>query len=41
MEMIVFSLHVTFSLLVMPEFTQFSHMASLEAKVANVGMCVD
>ncbi|CAF91111.1 unnamed protein product [Tetraodon nigroviridis] len=35
MGMIVFSLHVTFGLLVMPEFLQFSHMAYLEAKVAH------
>lgn len=41
MGMTVFSLHVTFGLLVIPEFTQFSHMAYLEAKVANVGMWVD
>lgn len=39
--MIVFSLHVTFGLLVVPEFTQFFHTASLEAKVTSTGMWGD
>lgn len=41
MGMTVFSLHMTFGLLVMPEFTRFSHVAYLEAKVANAGMWLD
>lgn len=36
--MTVFSLHLTFGLLIMPELAQFSHSAYRHAEVADVGM---
>lgn len=38
MGMIVYSLHLTFDLLVLPEFAKFSQTAYLEAKLVDIGM---
>lgn len=40
MGMVVFSLHLTFGLLVVPGLTPFFHTTNLKAKVADVGMWV-
>lgn len=34
----VYSLHLTFGLLVLPEFAPFSHTAYLETKLMDIGM---
>lgn len=34
----VYSLHLTFGLLVLPEFAPFSHAAYVEAKLVDMGM---
>lgn len=34
----VYSLHLTFGLLVLPEFVPFSHTAYLEAEMVHIGM---
>lgn len=34
----VYSLHLTFGLLVLPEFTPFSHTAHLEARIVDIGL---
>lgn len=36
--MIIYSLHMTFNLLVLPEFVPFSHTTYLEANLVDVGM---
>lgn len=38
MGVTVYSLHLTFGLLVLPEFAPFSHTAYLETKLTDVGM---
>lgn len=35
----VYALHLTFGLLVLPEFAPFSYTAYLEAKLADTSMC--
>lgn len=41
MGITVYSLHLTFGLLVLPEFAPFSHTAYLEAKLVDIGMYTD
>lgn len=41
MGITVYSLHLTFGLLVLPEFAPFSHTAYLEAKLVDIGVYTD
>lgn len=41
MDITVYSLHMTFGLLVLPEFAPFAHAAYLEARVVEIGLYSD